>query len=75
MKTVRRILAVALLVVTVLVVGYLVYTETVRRILAVALLVVTVLVVGYLVYTGSRTASVEESTAILEVVYEQVQNI
>ena len=60
MKTVRRILAVALLVVTVLVVGY---------------LVVTVLVVGYLVYTGSRTASVEESTAILEVVYEQAQNI
>ena len=37
--------------------------KTVRRILAVALLVVTVLVVGYLVY------------AILEVVYEQAQNI
>ena len=49
--------------------------KTVRRILAVALLVVTVLVVGYLVYTGSRTASVEKSTAILEVVYEQAQNI
>ncbi|HJA95324.1 MAG TPA: hypothetical protein H9663_02715 [Firmicutes bacterium] len=49
--------------------------KTVRRILAVALLVVTVLVVGYLVYTGSRTASVEESTAILEVVYEQARNI
>ena len=49
--------------------------KTVRRILAVALLVVTVLVVGYLVYTGSRTASVEESTAILEVGYEQAQNI
>lgn len=49
--------------------------KTVRRILAVALLVVTVLVVGYLVYTGSRTASVEESTVILEVVYEQAQNI
>ena len=49
--------------------------KTVRRILAVALLVVTVLVVGYLVYTGSRMASVEESTAILEVVYEQAQNI
>lgn len=49
--------------------------KTVRRILAVALLVVTVLVVGYLVYTGSRTVSVEESTAILEVVYEQAQNI
>ena len=43
--------------------------------MAVALLVVTVLVVGYLVYTGSRTASVEESAAILEVVYEQAQNI
>ena len=49
--------------------------KTVKRILAVALLVVTVLVVGYLVYTGSRTASVEESAAILEVVYEQAQNI
>lgn len=49
--------------------------KTVRRILAVALLVVTVLVVGYLVYTGSRTTSVEESTAILEVVYEQAQNM
>ena len=49
--------------------------KTVRRILAVALLVVTVLVVGYLVYTGNRTASVEESTAILEVFYEQTQNI
>lgn len=49
--------------------------KTVRRILAVALLVVMVLVVGYLVYTGSRTDSVEESTAILEVVYEQAQNI
>ena len=49
--------------------------KTVRRILAVTLLVVTVLVVGYLVYTGSRTASVEGSTAILEVVYEQAQNI
>ena len=49
--------------------------KTVRRILAVALLVVTVLVVGYLVYTSSRTASAEESTAIMEVVYEQAQNI
>lgn len=49
--------------------------KTIKRILAVALLVVTVLVVGYLVYTGSRTASVEESTAIMEVVYEQAQNI
>lgn len=49
--------------------------KTVRRILAVALLIITALVVGYLVYTGSRTASVEESTAILEVVYEQAQNI
>ena len=49
--------------------------KTVKRIIAVALLVVTVLVVGYLVYTGSRTASVEESTAILEVVYEEAQNI
>lgn len=49
--------------------------KTVRRILAVALLVVTVLVVGYLVYTGSRTASVEENTAIMEVAYEQAQNI
>lgn len=49
--------------------------KTIKRILAIALLVVTVLVVGYLVYTGSRTASVEESTAILEVVYEQAQNI
>ena len=49
--------------------------KTVRRLLAVALLVVTVLVVGYLVSTGSRTASVEESTAIMEVVYEQAQNI
>ena len=49
--------------------------KTVKRILAVALLVATVLVVGYLVYTGSRTASVEESAAILEVVYEQAQNI
>ena len=49
--------------------------KTVRRILAVALLVVMVLVVGYLVYTGSRTASVEASTAIMEVVYEQAQNI
>ena len=48
--------------------------KTVRRILAVALLVVTVLVVGDLVYTGSRTASVEESTAIMEVVYEQAQD-
>ena len=49
--------------------------KTVRRILAVALLVVTVLVVGYLVYTGSRTASVEESTGIMEVGYEQAQKI
>ena len=49
--------------------------KTVRRIIAAVLLVVTVLVVGSLVYTGSRTASVEESTAILEVVYEQAQNI
>ena len=45
--------------------------KTVRRILAVVLLVITVLVVGYLVYTGSRTASVEESTVVLEAVYEQ----
>ena len=44
MKTVKRILAVCLLIVAVLVVGYLVYT----------LLIVAVLVVGYLVYTGSR---------------------
>ena len=49
--------------------------KSVRRILAVALVVVTVFVAGYLVYTGSRTASVEESTAIMEVVYEQAQNI
>ena len=49
--------------------------KTVRRILAVALLIITALVVGYLVYTGSRTASVEESTAIMEVVYEQAQSI
>ena len=49
--------------------------KTVKRILAVALLIITALVVGYLVYTGSRTTSVEESTAILEVVYEQAQNI
>lgn len=49
--------------------------KTARRILAVALLVVTVLVVGYLVYTGSRTASVEESATIMEVVYEQTQSI
>ena len=48
--------------------------KTVKRIIAVALLVVTVLVVGYLVYTGSRTVSVEESTAIMEVVYEQAQD-
>lgn len=48
--------------------------KTVRRILAVALLIITALVVGYLVYTGSRTASVEESMAIMEVAYEQAQD-
>lgn len=49
--------------------------KTVKRIIAVVLLVVVGIVVGYLVYTGSRTASVEESTAALEVVYEQAQSI
>ena len=49
--------------------------KTVKRIMAVFLLVVVVIVVGYLCYTGSRLTATQETAAVLEVVYEQAQNI
>lgn len=48
--------------------------KTVKRIMAVFLLVVVVIVVGYLCYTGSRLTATQETTAVLEVVYEQAQS-